>query len=52
MNVGGKLPLDNVQQLIPGAEQADHRVVSGYHDLYLGPCFTPLRVAVGTAAGV
>jgi hypothetical protein len=27
-------------------------VVSGYHDLYLGPWFTLLRVVVGTAAGV
>jgi hypothetical protein len=27
-------------------------MISGYHDLYLGPWFALLPVAVGTAAGV
>jgi hypothetical protein len=45
-----------VQQFVTGAEQADHRMISGYHDLHLRPRFAlgpvfALPVAVGSAPG-
>ena len=56
VDVGVELPLNNVQQFVTGAEQADHRMISGYHDLHLRPRFAlgpvfALPVAVGSAFG-
>jgi hypothetical protein len=44
-----------VQQLVPGTEQADHRMIGRDHDLHLRSWFAfgfSLPVAVGGAAGV
>ena len=56
VDVGVELPLNHVQQFVTGAEQADHRMISGYHDLHLRPRFAlgpvfALPVAVGSAPG-
>src|SRR5260370_41105240 len=50
MDVGVEFAFDHVQQLITGSEQADHRVISGYHDLYLGS-WLPRGLALGFALG-
>ena len=55
VDVGVEFPLNDVQQLVPGTEQADHRMIGGYHDLHLRSRFAfrfLLPVAVGCAAGV
>src|SRR4029079_530049 len=55
VDVGVEFPLNHVQQLVPGTEQADHRMTGGDHDLHLRSWFAfgfSLPVAVGGAAGV
>ena len=47
MDVGGKVPLDHVQELIARAQQADHGMISGHHDLDLR-----LRLARQVARGL
>src|ERR1700746_2849961 len=35
VDVGVEFPLNHVQQLVPGTEQADHRMIGRDHDLHL-----------------
>ena len=50
--IGVERPLDHVQEFIPGAEQADHRVVIRDHDLDLRSRLARAAVLLAVGARV